>query len=199
MIMEAVGRRIEKGAFEALGLKLTAKGFVDVDASMQTSIPGVYAIGDITGKMQLAHAASEQGIAAAEHMFEGKIPADEQQIPSCVFTDLEIAYIGLTEQQAIDKGLPVRVYKFPFMANGKALAMGEKEGFVKVITDEQYGEILGVHIIGPEASSLIHEAAMAIRLEATAITAGTMVHAHPSLSEALMEAFLGCSRGAIHF
>ena len=107
--------------------------------------------------------------------------------------------IGLTEAQAREKGLPVRTFKFPYSANGKALTLGETEGFVKVITDERWGEILGVHIIGAEASSLIEEAVMAMRCEATAQAAGSTIHAHPTLSETLMEAFLGASSGAIHF
>ncbi len=198
IIIEAVGRRVNTDAFESLGVKMTPKGFVAVDSFMNTNLPGVYAIGDITGKCQLAHAASEQGIIAVERMFGGRTEAEEQNIPSCIFTDIEIAYVGLTEAQAKEKGYDIRTFKFPFAANGKALTLGEGEGFVKVIADKQFGEILGVHIIGPEASSLIHEAVMAIRLEATAEYAGTTVHAHPTLSEALMEAFLGCSKGALH-
>lgn len=198
MIIEAVGRKINKDAFESLGVQLTAKGFVETDDFMCTNLESIYAIGDITGKCQLAHAASEQGIAAAERMFGGRTEAEEQTIPSCIFTDIEIATVGLTEEQAKEKGYDIRTFKFPFAANGKALTLGENEGFVKVVCDSRFGEILGVHIIGPEASSLIHEAVMAVRLEATAEYAGTTVHAHPTLSEALMEAFLGCSRGALH-
>jgi dihydrolipoamide dehydrogenase len=104
----------------------------------------------------------------------------------------------MTEQQAKDKGISPRVFKFPFAANGKALTLGETEGFVKVVCDERFGEILGVHIIGPEASSLIHEAVVAMRLEGTAEFVGSTVHAHPTLSEAVMEVFLGCSKGAVH-
>ena len=198
MILEAVGRKVNSESFEALGIELTQKGFVDVDEFMCTNLKSVYAIGDINGICQLAHVASEQGVIAVERMFDGRMEAEEQAIPSCVFTDLEIAYIGLTEAQAKEKGSKVKTFSFPFAANGKALTMSEGEGFVKVVVDERFGEILGVHIIGPEASTLIHEAAIAMRLEATAEYAGTTVHAHPSLSEAMMEAFLGCSKGAIH-
>jgi dihydrolipoamide dehydrogenase len=198
MIIEAVGRKANKDAFEDLGVELTPKGFVVTDDFMTTNLGSVYAIGDITGICQLAHAASEQGIIAVERMFGGRTKAEKQNIPSCIFTDLEIAYVGMTEAQAKEKGLDVRIFKFPFGANGKALTMGESEGFVKVVCESRFGEILGVHIIGPDASSLIQEAVTAMRLEATAESAGTTVHAHPTLSEALMEAFLGCSTGAIH-
>ena len=198
MIIEAVGRKVNIDAFENLGVELTPKGFVETDGFMATNLKSVYAIGDITGLCQLAHAASEQGIIAVERMFGGRTEAEEQNIPSCIFTDLEIAYVGMTEAQAKEKGYEVRTFKFPFEANGKALTLGESEGFVKVVCDSRFGEILGVHIIGPEASSLIQEAATAMRLEATAEYAGSTVHAHPTLSEALMEAFLGCSRGAVH-
>ncbi|MDL2236428.1 dihydrolipoyl dehydrogenase [Christensenellaceae bacterium OttesenSCG-928-K19] len=199
MVLEAVGRSPEAQAFAGLGLKLTDKGYIDVDDMMRTSMDNVYAIGDINGKFQLAHAASEQGIAAVEHMFLDKDEVEEQPIPSCIFTDLEIAYVGLTEEQAKQQDLPIKTFKFPYVANGKALTLGESEGFVKVIADERFGEILGVHIIGADASSMIEEAVMAMRLEATAEVAGSTIHAHPTLSETLMEAFLGASdRGAIH-
>ncbi len=198
-VLEAVGRKPETGVVEGLKLERNRKGYVVVDDMMRTSADYIYAIGDINGKFQLAHAASAQGILAAEHMFADRQDTEDQAIPSCIFTDLEIAYIGLTEAQAREKGLPVRTFKFPYSANGKALTLGETEGFVKVITDERWGEILGVHIIGAEASSLIEEAVMAMRCEATAQAAGSTIHAHPTLSETLMEAFLGASSGAIHF
>ena len=198
MILEAVGRTVEDQAFEGLGLDRTAKGFVKVDSFMCTSLKSVYAIGDMTGIFQLAHAASEQGVTAVECMFGGRTEIEEKLVPSCIFTDLEIAYVGMTEKQAQAKGITPSVFKFPFAANGKALTMGESEGFVKVVYDERFGEILGVHIIGPEASTLIHEVSIAMRLESTAGYIGSTVHAHPTLSEAVMEAFLGCSKGAIH-
>jgi dihydrolipoamide dehydrogenase len=131
-------------------------------------------------------------------MFGGKTEVEGLLIPSCIFTDLEIAFAGMSERQAKEKGLSVRAYKFPFTANGKALTLGETEGFVKVVYDERFGEILGVHIIGPEASTLIHEAVVAMKLEGTAKSVGATIHAHPTLSEAVMEAFLGCSNEAIH-
>ncbi len=198
MMLEAVGRSAEGSGFDKLDVKRTPKGCVEVDELMRTSAENIYAIGDINGKFQLAHAASEQGILAVEHMFGGIESADEQPIPSCIFTDLEIAFVGMSEKQAKEQGIPVKTYKFPYAANGKALTLGESEGFVKVIADERWDEILGVHIVGAEASSMIEEAVMAMRCEATAEVAGSTIHAHPTLSETLMEAFLGVSRGAIH-
>jgi dihydrolipoamide dehydrogenase len=198
MILEAVGRKVDDQAFKELGLKRSSKGFVSVDSFMRTSLKSVYAIGDITGISQLAHAASEQGVTAAECIFGGRAEAVEPIIPSCIFTDLEIACVGLTEKQAKEKGMSPRISKFPFSANGKALTLGEAEGFVKVVYDDRFGEILGVHIIGPEASTMIHEAVIAMSLEATTESVSSAVHAHPTLSEAMMEAFLGCSKGAIH-
>ncbi|MBC5646788.1 dihydrolipoyl dehydrogenase [Christensenella tenuis] len=199
MVLEAVGRVPECAAFEGLGVELSPEGYVKTDEWMRTSIPTVYAIGDVNGRFQLAHAASAQGILAAEHMFADQKPAAmEMVIPACVFAELEIACAGITEQEAKEKGIPVKVSKFPYSANGKALAMGAGKGFVKVIADERWGEILGVHIIGEGASSLIGEAVMAMRCEATADAAGEAVHAHPTLSEALMEAFLGAGKGALH-
>ncbi|MEG1859538.1 MAG: dihydrolipoyl dehydrogenase [Christensenellaceae bacterium] len=196
-ILEAVGRGVVSDAFADMKLSTSPRGFITVDESMCSSVDSIYAIGDVTGGYMLAHEASEQGIIAVETMF-GEAPTGEMLIPSCIFTEPEISFVGKTEQQAKDAGIPAKSFKFPFAANGKALTLGESDGFVKVVVDERYGEILGVHIIGPEASSLIHEAVMAMNLEATAQSAGHVVHAHPTLSEALMEAFLGASTGAIH-
>jgi dihydrolipoamide dehydrogenase len=197
-VMEAVGRKPEGSAFDALGAATDQNGYVVTDAHMRTDVEGVYAIGDVTGRHQLAHAASEQGVAAVEHMFGGGGSYDERSMPFCVFATHEIAAAGITEEQAKERGIPYGVYKFPYAANGKALAMGETEGFVKVIKDERWGEILGVHIIGAEASNLIEEAVMAMELESTVADAGRTIHPHPTLSETLKEAFLGSDCGAIH-
>lgn len=198
MILEAVGRRTVDTAFAALDLERTPKGTVVVDDTMCTSNETVYAIGDITGGYMLAHEASKQGEIAVNYLFGNHQEEEKAIIPSCIFTEPEIAFVGMTEEKAKEAGYTVKTFKFPFAANGKALTLSESEGFVKVVVDAAYGEILGVHIIGPEASSLIHEAVAAMNLEATAAAAGNMVHAHPTLSEALMEAFLGASTGAIH-
>ncbi len=198
LILEAVGRKTVTDGFEGLGVNISPKGFVEVDEFCATNLPSVFAIGDINGKWQLAHAASEQGITAVERMFGGLTEVEEQPVPSCIFTDLEISVIGMTEKEAKEQGIPVRVFKFPYAANGKALCLREKEGFAKVVADERFGEILGVHIIGAESSVMIHEAVAAMRGELTAEAAGTAIHAHPTLSEVLAEAFLGASKGALH-
>lgn len=198
MALEAVGRMPNNAGLENLNIKRNAKGYIEVDDMLRTSIKSIYAVGDINGISQLAHAASDQGVTAVEHMFDGRVSANNGPIPACIFAELEIAYVGLSEHEAKEKDLPYKISKFPYAANGKALTMGESEGFVKVIYDERWGEILGVHIIGEGASALIGEAVMAMRLEATAQAAGETIHAHPTLSETLMEAFLGASKGAVH-
>ncbi|GHU62829.1 dihydrolipoyl dehydrogenase [Clostridia bacterium] len=199
LILEATGRTPDGSAFAALDIKQTAKGYIETDEAQRTSRPAIYAIGDITGKYQLAHAASEQGIRAAEHMFGENFEPAGNLMPSCIFADLEIASVGITEEQAAEQGLSVAIYKYPYAANGKALTLGESEGFVKVIADARWGEILGVHIIGAEASNLIEEAVAWMQLEATAESAGRTIHPHPTLSEMLAEAFLGTNGEAIHF
>jgi dihydrolipoamide dehydrogenase len=199
MILEATGRTPDGNAFAELDIKKSAKGYIEVDEAQRTSMQSIYAIGDITGKYQLAHAASEQGISAVEHMFGENFEPAGNLMPSCIFADLEIAAVGITEEQAAEQGLSVKVYKFPYSANGKAMTLGARDGFVKIIADERWGEILGVHIIGAEASNLIEEAVVAMQLEATADSAGHTIHPHPTMSEMLMEAFLGVGGEAIHF
>ena len=198
LVLEAIGRKNDPSAYEQFGVKLTERGFIAVDAAYQTNVEGVYAIGDCNGISQLAHSASHQGIQVAEQLFGGVRAAQEQPTPVCIFSALEIASVGKTLTEARKEGISAREYKIPYLSNGKALTMNAKEGFVKVVVDEVYGEILGVHIIGEEASTLIHEAVMAMRGELTAFEAGHTIHAHPSLSELLMEAFLGGSSGAIN-
>jgi dihydrolipoamide dehydrogenase len=198
LVMEAVGRCPERSIFAELEITVNEKGYILTDAYMRASTDCVYAIGDITGKYQLAHAASEQGILAVEHMFKGANAPARDIMPSCIFADMEIACAGLTEEQAKEQGLPYTAFKFPYAANGKALTLGETEGFVKVIKDNRWNEILGVHIIGADASSLIEEAVMAMNLESTTTSAGSTIHPHPVLSEMLMEAFLGVDGKAIH-
>ncbi len=198
LVLEAVGRQTDNSAFSELGVKLTQRGYIETDTICATSIEGVYAIGDCTGLPQLAHNASHQGIHVAEHLFGGVNSFEEQPVPVCIFSAMEVASVGKTLEEAKKAGIDAMEYKVPYVTNGKALAMSAKEGFVKVVADTKYGEILGVHIIGEHASSLVHEAVMAIRGELTALEAGHTIHVHPTLSEMLMEAFLGCSSGAIN-
>lgn len=198
LVLEAIGRQNDRSAYEQLEMKATPRGFIEVDAQYRTSVEDVYAIGDCNGISMLAHSASHQGIQVAEQLFGGLKQAQEQPVPWCVFSSLEIASVGKTLEEARKEGISAKEFKVPYASNGKALAMNAKEGFVKTVVDETYGEILGVHIVGEQASTLIHEAVLAMRGELTAYEAGHTIHAHPSLSEMLMEAFLGTSSGAIN-
>ncbi|AEF93288.1 dihydrolipoamide dehydrogenase [Desulfotomaculum nigrificans CO-1-SRB] len=171
-----------------VGVELGDRGQILVNDQMQTNIKGIYAIGDVVMKYQLAHVASAQGIVAAENIMGKNSTMDYSAVPSCIFTSPEIASVGMTEQQAKDKGIPVKTGKFNFMANGKALSMGEGEGFVKIITNQENDVVLGVHIIGPHASDLIAEATLAVRKGMSAKELATTIHAHPTLAEAIMEA-----------
>ncbi|MBM7855365.1 dihydrolipoamide dehydrogenase [Desulfohalotomaculum tongense] len=189
-ILISIGRAFNTdnlGLKEA-GVELGQKGEVLVNRFMQTNVPGIYAIGDITDKIQLAHVASAQGLVAVDNIMGRSRAMDYRVVPSCIFTSPEVAGVGLTTQQASDEGIKVKTGKFPFMASGKAQAMGETSGFVKVLVDPESDKILGVHIVGPHASDLIAEAALAIQLGATAEQVANTIHAHPTLAEALAEA-----------
>jgi dihydrolipoamide dehydrogenase len=178
----------------------TERGFVKVGPYMQTDEPGVYAIGDIVaGSPLLAHVASMEGIVAVTHA-AGKPtePINYQQVPNCTYCEPEIASAGLTERQAREAGHKVKVGKFPFAANSKAGILGVREGFVKIVSDEGYGEILGVHMIGPRVTESIAEAVVAMRLEGTASDLSHTMHAHPTLAEALLEAAHAVEGKAIH-
>jgi dihydrolipoamide dehydrogenase len=197
-ILMAVGRKPEDSTFNKLGLSLNAKGYIEVNDRMETNIKNIFAIGDITGKIQLAHVASAQGIAAVENVFAKGYAIDYDVVPSCIFTNPEIAYVGMTEKQVKEKKIPYKVFKFPFFASGKALALGDTRGFVKIIADSRWDEILGVHIVGPDASNLITEAAVAMKMEATVDELAHTIHPHPTLTEAVMEAAEGIMGKAIH-
>jgi dihydrolipoamide dehydrogenase len=197
-VLMSVGRKVEDGAFSQLNVKRNKSGFIETNERMQTSIENIFAIGDITGIMQLAHVASAQGIVAVENIFSHGYPMKYDVIPSCIFTVPEVACVGLTEKQVKDKKIPYKAAKFPFYANGKALTLGHTEGFVKIISDSRWNEILGVHIVGSEASSLIHEAVIAMKLEGTVEDIATAVHAHPTLAEAFMEAAADILNKSIH-
>ena len=178
----------ENMGLENVGVK-TERGFIVIDDKLQTNVPGIYAIGDVTGKLALAHVASAQGIAAAEAIAGHATETfDYNKMPRCVYCHPEIASVGLTEAQAREMGYDVQVGQFPFRADGKALAINDYEGFVKIVAENQYNEILGVHIIGPHVTELIAGPAGMLRLEATLEELARTVHPHPSLSEAIMEA-----------
>ena len=184
---------------EALGVQLDGE-FVTVDEHMQTTLPGLYAIGDIVKTPALAHVASHEGIVAAEHAAGASPhPINYGKVPACTYCRPEVASIGLTEEAARERGLAIRIGKFPFAASGKAKVLNDIGGFVKVVVDEQYDELLGVHIIGPHATELIGEASAAMELEASAASLFQAIHAHPTLAESLGEAALAAHGRAIHF
>ena len=192
------------GNSDGLGLDVagvaTERGFVQVDDRMNTSVDGVYAIGDVTGKLMLAHVASDQGVIAVEGI-AGLDPAkpDYAKMPRCTYCRPQVASCGLTEKQAREQGYQVKTGRFPFRANGKAMASADTDGFVKVVAESDYGQVLGVHIVGPEATDLIAEAALALGMESTVGDVSRTVHAHPTLSEAVKEAALAAEGKAIHF
>lgn len=183
---------------ERAGVKLDPKGFVLVDAERKTNVNGIYAIGDIAGQPLLAHKGSKEGIVAAEVIAGRKTVYDVVAMPAVIFTDPEIATVGLTEAEAKAKGIEVRVGRFPFAANGRALSVNESDGFVKMIGDAKTGRLLGVHIVGVEASNLISECALALEMGAMVEDLALTVHPHPTLPETLMEAAEDTLGHAIH-
>jgi dihydrolipoamide dehydrogenase len=199
-VLMAVGRaaKVTGLGLEGLGVQVD-RGFVKVSPRMETSMSGLYAIGDMAGPPLLAHKAMAEGVVAAEAI-AGKSPrpVDYANVPSCTYCRPQIASIGATEARAREAGREVAVGKFPFTASGKAVALGDTEGFIKVIADKASGEILGVHIVGPEATEIIHEFALGRTLEATLEEIIHTIHAHPTLSEAALEATLAALGQAIH-
>jgi len=198
-VLVAVGRvaNTEGLELDISGIK-TERGKIVVNEFLETSMPGVYAIGDVIGGIQLAHVASAEGITAAENALGGRSPINYKVVPGCVYSIPEMAGVGLTEKQARDQGYKVKVGKFNFTGSGKAIAVGATVGLAKVIADEKYGEILGVHIIGERATDLIAEAALAMKLEATVDEVTSTIHAHPTMSETLLEAALAVHGRSIH-
>src|SRR5437763_2610288 len=200
-VLLAVGRVPYTQGLEAekAGVKLE-RGRVVVDDHLHTTADGVWAIGDVIGGIMLAHVASYEGVCAVENIagHANRVP-DYHAAPNCGFTDPEIAHVGLGEKEAKDKGLDVRVGRFPFAASGRALTLGQSEGFAKVIADAGSGKLLGAHIIGPRATDLIAEATLAIQNGLTLEQLDLTIHAHPTLPESLMEAALAAQGRAIHF
>jgi dihydrolipoamide dehydrogenase len=183
---------------EAVGVK-TERGFVQVDEAMRTNVPGIYAIGDVTGKLALAHIASAQGIVAAESLAGAEIqPLDYEGMPRCTYCQPQAASIGLSESQAAEQGYQAKVSKFFFLANGKALSLGERDGFVKIVADEVSGAILGAHMVGPEVTELLPELVLARNWELTPEEIARSTHAHPTLSEAIAEAAHGVFGTMLH-
>ena len=183
---------------EKLGIKVE-KSFISVNGKMETSVEGIYAIGDVTGPPLLAHVASAQGVLAVETIVGHETTElVYEDMPRATYCHPQVASLGLTEAQAKERGFKVKVGRFPFQANGKAIALDDYEGMVKLVVDEEFGELLGAHIIGPEASELLSEIGVAKQLEYSAADIAKTVHAHPTLSEAIMEAALAAGDGAIH-
>jgi dihydrolipoamide dehydrogenase len=200
-VLSAVGRVPNSGdmGLESAGVELDDKGFIVVDAAMRTNVPGIYAIGDVTGRQLLAHKASHEGITCVEHIAgQGHGTVDYGNVPSCTYCHPEVASVGLTEEQAKEQGYDVEVGKFPWVAVGRAVAAGHTDGFVKIIRDKRYSEILGAHIVGPNATELIAEFVVGRHLESTVEELEKAIHPHPTLSEGVSEAALTALGRPIH-
>ena len=198
-ILVGVGRKPNTDglSLDVAGVKTDRRGFVEIDDRLRTNVPNVYAIGDVTGKQLLAHLAMHQGVVAAEAIAGIGHPMDYKVVPACTYTHPEVASVGLSEKKARDAGYDVQIGRFPFQANGRALTHGDAEGLVKIVADKKYGELLGVHIIGPTASELIPEAALGIRLESTLEDIAGTIHAHPTMAEAVGQAAWAALGGAL--
>lgn len=198
-VLIAAGRTplIEGLNLDKVGIEFTRKG-INVDDNFETNIKGIYAIGDVNGKCMLAHAAAHQGTAAVEKIMNLRKTEENNLIPSCIFVFPEIASIGITEEEAKNKGIDYKVSKFSFRANSKALTLGEEDGILKVIGRKENNRIIGVHIIGPHASDIIHEAALAVNKKMKVKDIKEVIHAHPTLCEAFYESVMGLKGEAIH-
>ncbi|MDQ1083605.1 MULTISPECIES: dihydrolipoyl dehydrogenase [Microbacterium] len=185
--------KVDGFGLENTGVKLTERGAIDIDDHMRTNVPHIYAIGDVTARLQLAHVAEAQGVVAAETIAgaETQTLGDYRNMPRATFCNPQVASFGLTEQQARDAGHDIKVAKFPFSANGKANGLGEPVGFVKLVADAETLELIGGHLIGPDVSELLPELTLAQKWDLTALEAARNVHTHPTLSEGLQEAFHG--------
>jgi dihydrolipoamide dehydrogenase len=200
VVLVAVGMKPRsKGiGLEEIGVKIDQRGFVPTNEFCETNVKGVYAIGDVSGAPMLAHKASKEGEVCAEVIAGHHAGKDWVTVPGIVFTDPEVATVGITEAQAKEQGITAKTGKFPFSALGRAMSIGETDGFVKVVTDTKSGRVLGIHIVGPNASDLISEAALALETVATAEDLALTIHPHPTLGESLMEAAAASVGKAIH-
>jgi len=198
-VLLAAGRVPDFGNInvQKLGIELEGRA-IKVDQKMRTNIPGIYAVGDVVGKIMLAHVAFREGIVAVENISGKEVLMDYKVVPNCVFSLPEVASVGLTEEEARKKYDQIKVSKFPYIANGKALGMGETEGMVKIIADSDTSELLGLHILGAHASDLIAEGTLALSMEATAEEIVNTIHAHPTLAETIAEAAEGIIGRPIH-
>jgi dihydrolipoamide dehydrogenase len=190
---------VENLGLDIAGVQLTERGNIVIDKQMRTNVPNIYAVGDVATDYRLAHIASAMGIVAAEIIAEhDTVELDYKMMPRCTYSVPQVASFGYTESQAEEAGYEVKVGRFPFQANGKALGMGERDGFIKIVADAKYGEILGAHLVGPDVTELLPELTLAHNAELTAEEIARNVHAHPTLSEALMEAAHGVEGEPIH-
>jgi dihydrolipoamide dehydrogenase len=197
----AIGFRPNSKGFglEEMGVKVNERGMVEINEKLQTNVPNIYAIGDVTGKLMLAHVGSAMGIVCAENIAGAEtVVLDYDMLPRATYCHPQIASFGYTEAQAKERGYGIKVGRFPFQANGKALGLGDYAGWVKIVMDEKYGEILGAHMIGPEVTELLPELTLAHLMELTPHEVARNVHAHPSLSEVLMEAAHAAEGTPIH-
>ncbi|MEU7645031.1 dihydrolipoyl dehydrogenase [Streptomyces huasconensis] len=201
-VLQAIGFAPNVTGFglEATGVRLTERGAIDVDGRCRTSVPHIYAIGDVTAKLMLAHTAEAMGVVAAETLADAEtMELDYPMIPRATYSQPQIASFGWTEAQAKEKGFDVKVAKFPFQANGKAHGLGDTVGFVKIISDAKYGEIIGAHLIGPDVTELLPELTLAQQWDLTVHEVARNVHAHPTLGEAVKEAVHGLAGHMINF
>lgn len=201
-VLQAIGfaPRIAGYGLENTGVRLTERGAIDVDGRGRTNVPHIFAIGDVTAKLMLAHAAESMGVIAAETIADAEtMELDFVMIPRATYCQPQIASFGWTEEQARERGYDVKVVKFPFTANGKAHGLGDPVGFVKVISDGRYGELLGAHLIGPEVTELLPELTLAQQWDLTVHEVARNVHAHPTLGEAVKEAIHGLAGHMINF
>lgn len=196
VVLMAVGRAANTNGLNAEGIGLAfEKRAIKTDSHLRTNIPNIYAIGDVNGKVMLAHTASHEGFVALANIDGEEEEMCYDQIPSCIYLDPEVACIGLTEKQAIEKGYDIRVGKFPMMANGKSLVEGDTDGIAKVIVDKVYGKILGVHLYGKHVTDMIGEISVAMKLGSTASEILSAIHPHPTVSEVIPEAFMAAVNG----
>lgn len=201
VVFVAVGRRAftDNMNLEGIGVKMHRRGVEVVDDTLRTSVDNIYAIGDVTGRIQLAHVASHEGTVVVHNIMHGtNEKVSYKSVPNCVYTEPEVSSVGLTEGQAREQGYDVGVGKAQFRPFGKPMAIGKQEGFVKIVFDKKYGEFLGMHMIGPHVTDLVHEGVVALNLEATIESLATSIHAHPTLSEVVLEALEDCEGLAIH-
>ncbi|MFD1525181.1 dihydrolipoyl dehydrogenase [Halolamina salina] len=199
-VLVAVGRQPVSDSLdpEAAGVEVDENGFIHTDDQARTNVDNIFAVGDVAGEPMLAHKASKEGIVAAEVIAGEPAALDQQAIPAAVFTDPEIATVGMTDEETEEAGFTPNVGEFPFRASGRALSTGESEGFVRIVAEEEAGFVLGAQIVGPEASELIAECALAIEMGATLEDVASTVHTHPTLAEAVMEAAENADDQAIH-